>query len=95
MLEKEVEAYLVRQCYARGWLCYKFSSPSNRAVPDRVLVLPGRVVFVECKAPGKRPTKQQEWMHGELSKRGALVRVVDGHKPVRELMLELEADNAI
>jgi hypothetical protein len=95
MLEKDVESYLVQQCKRRGWLCHKFSSPSNRAVPDRVLVLPDRVVFVECKAPGKRVTAQQHWMHKKLRQHGATVRVVDDHESVQALMLELEADNAI
>jgi hypothetical protein len=94
MLEKDVEGYLVQQCKRRGWLCYKFASPSNRAVPDRVIILPGRVVFVECKAPGKRATPQQQWLHGEMRKRGAAVRVVDGREAVWELMLELEANDA-
>jgi len=94
MLEKEVEAYLVRQCYARGWLCYKFSSPSNRAVTDRLIILPGRVVFVECKAPGKKPTKQQQWMHKKLRRHGATVRVVDDHASVQALVRELEDSNA-
>lgn len=94
MLEKDVEFHLVRQCKLRGWLCYKFASPSNRAVPDRVIILPGRVVFVECKAPGRPATNQQKWLHREMIKRGATVRVVDRREQVLALMRELEAGNA-
>jgi len=48
---------LVKDC---GGFAYKFTSPGNRSVPDRMCVFPyGLVAFVECKAPGKEPTKAQ------------------------------------
>jgi hypothetical protein len=43
-----------------GGKAYKWSSPGNKAVPDRICFFPkGRVVYVECKAPGKKPTPLQ------------------------------------
>lgn len=53
MLERAVEAHLVRRVRAAGGLALKWVSPSLVGVPDRVLLLPGgRVVFVEVKRPG-------------------------------------------
>lgn len=51
-LEKEVEAYLIRQVKAMGGQCLKWVSPGNSGVPDRIVLLPGgRVCFVELKRP--------------------------------------------
>jgi len=49
-LEKDVEAYLVGAVKRLGGKCWKFVSPNNRGVCDRICVLPGnRVWFVELK----------------------------------------------
>ena len=78
MRESKVERALVDAVEAAGGVCWKWVSPNMRGVPDRVAVLPGgRVVFVELKAPGKRPTPQQQRRHAELRARGADVRTVD------------------
>lgn len=41
MKESEIEARLVRGVKALGGVAYKFVSPGNVGVPDRVVVLPG------------------------------------------------------
>ncbi len=53
-MEKDIEAYLVKRVKALGGYAYKFVSPSNRGVADRLVVLPGVVWFVEVKAEGGR-----------------------------------------
>ena len=54
-MERDIEAYLVKRVKAIGGHAYKFVSPSNRGVADRLVVLPGGVVwFVEVKAEGGR-----------------------------------------
>ena len=59
--EKTIESYLTREIAKLGGTAYKFNSEQRRAVPDRLCVLPGRVViFVECKRPGKEPTPAQQ-----------------------------------
>ena len=63
MLEREIEAYLVKRCKALGILCDKFVSPNQRNVPDRVLSTKGRVLFLELKATGKKPTEAQQRDH--------------------------------
>ena len=67
MLEKDIEAHLVEGIKRLGGVAYKFTSPGRRNVPDRICVLPGgRVVFVELKAPGKKPTAGQAREHQRL-----------------------------
>lgn len=54
-MERDIEAYLVKRVKAFGGHAYKFVSPSNRGVADRLVVLPEGVVwFVEVKAEGGR-----------------------------------------
>ena len=78
MLEKTIEATLVRRVAKLGGLCEKFTSPGRRSVPDRIVILPGgRVVFVEVKAPGKYPTELQERDHARRRKLGCEVWVID------------------
>lgn len=52
MREKEIEQHLCRQVERLGGTAYKFTSPMNRGVADRVVCLPdGTVWFIEVKAP--------------------------------------------
>lgn len=60
MLEKEIEKYLVQRVKAKGGIAYKFVSPQNRGVCDRIVVLPGRVIFVEVKQPKGKLTELQK-----------------------------------
>lgn len=58
--EKKLERRCSDLAKTHGWWTRKFSSPSNRGVPDRIFIRSGAVVFVEFKAPGNVPTKLQE-----------------------------------
>jgi hypothetical protein len=78
VLEKQVEQALRQRVKELGGTCEKFTSPGRRAVPDRIVTLPGgRVIFVECKAPGKRPTLTQVLDHERRRALGCDVRVID------------------
>lgn len=78
MLEKTIESALVKRVKALGGMCEKFTSPSKRSVPDRIVTLPGgRIIFVELKAPGKKPTPKQEFDHKRRREMGCDVRVID------------------
>ena len=81
-LERNVEARLVKRCKENGWYCRKFVSPGYRSVPDRVVVAPSGVYFVELKAPGEVPRKDQVAEHRELFALGANVVVLDTRRGV-------------
>lgn len=90
MLEKEIERRMVQTVRERGGLCYKFVSPSNPGVPDRIIITPnGRVVFVELKTETGRLAKIQAWQLDEMRKRGADVRVAKGWPAVKALLEEV------
>jgi hypothetical protein len=81
MLEKQIEQALVRRVKELGGLCEKFVSPGRRSVPDRLVTLPGgRIIFVECKAPGKEPTIAQQSDHRRRRTLGCDVRVIDSSR---------------
>lgn len=61
MAESQIEAYLRDEVKKIGGRAYKFVSPGNRGVPDRLVCLPGgRVFFVETKDAGKKSTSLQK-----------------------------------
>ena len=75
-----------------GCLFDKFTSPSKRSVPDRMLTCPeGLIAFIEYKAPGKKPTPKQWQDHVERRGRGVLVYVVDDIALGRQLIDDLVA----
>lgn len=87
MRERDIEAYLVTRCRRVGALCYKWTSPGHAGVPDRICVLPsGQVVFVELKAPGKKPTHAQLREHARLREYKQKVVVIDSIESVEELL---------
>lgn len=90
MLEKEIERRMVRMVKERGGLCYKFTSPSNPGVPDRIVITPeGRVVFVELKTEIGRLANIQQWQLSEMRKRGADVRVIKGWDAAKAFIEEV------
>ena len=91
MKESTIEARLVREVRKRGGLCYKFTSPGNPGVPDRIGILPGGItVYVELKTEIGRLAKIQKWQIEELRRRGAAVRVLKGMEQVMEFLGEVD-----
>ena len=90
MLERDIEAYLVKRCKEIGALCDKFTSPQRRSVPDRVITFSGRVLFVELKATRKEPTEAQYRDHDRRREVGAEVVWTDSTKGVDSLLHSLQ-----
>lgn len=88
MREKEVEEYLVKKVKAAGGRAYKFVSPGNDGVPDRIVMFPGgRIVFVEVKAPGKKQTELQQAQSAKIRALGQEVIVIDSKDMVDTFIL--------
>lgn len=91
MRESTIEAYLRDRVKALGGKAYKFVSPGNDGVPDRLVCLPtGKGVFVELKAPGKKPTKLQELQQNRLKQMGFDVWVIDNKEMVDRFIDEVK-----
>lgn len=92
MLEKEVEKFLVREVKKIGGISFKFISPGNAGVPDRIVILPtGKVVFVELKTDNGKLTKLQEAQIKKISNLGADARVLRGIEGVKEFINEIQS----
>ena len=83
ILEKDVEAYLVRQVKKLGGRCLKWSSMNNVGVPDRVVILPDGVIwFIEVKRDNKSYlSKHQNLFFVSMAELGATNCCVVHGKP--------------
>ena len=89
MIESDIEKYLKRRVerdlHGR---CWKWVSPGRRGVPDRIVLLPGGVVFfVELKAPGEKERPDQVYTQGLLRGLDLIVySSVDSKQKVDEIV---------
>lgn len=90
--EKTTEKYLIDEVRKIGGRAYKFVSPGNTGVPDRLVCLPGgKAVFVELKSEGKHSTVIQKRQQGVLELLGfAVYADVDTKAMVDKLIGELK-----
>lgn len=79
MKETEIEKILVHEVKKLGGIAYKWISPGNNGVPDRIVIFPGmQPVFVELKTDKGRLTALQEAQIRKLDVLGQKVAVVYG-----------------
>lgn len=92
-LEKDIEKTVVAYARTLGCLVYKFTSPSQRSVPDRLFIMPGGrgCFFIEFKRLGLKPTPAQELEIAKIRKQGVYVGVaasVDAGKAMVQFQLQ-------
>lgn len=93
MLEKDIESWLNKQVEQMGGLAFKFVSPGNPGVPDRIYILPnGRVWFVELKQQSGRIANIQKKQRQRLMSLGCNYRLVRGMDDARDYVEELKDD---
>ncbi len=79
MLEKEIEKRLVKGIKELGGKAYKFVSPGNAGVPDRIVILPDKQpIFIELKAEKGKLTELQKNQLKKLVDLGQRVEVLYG-----------------
>lgn len=79
VLEKEIEKRFVRRVEAtKKCKCFKFVSPGNAGVPDRIVLQKGgHIYFVELKREGQKPRPLQVHVFKVIEKYDFPVYVVD------------------
>ena len=77
MLENPIELDVTKHAKATGWLVRKLRWIGRRGAPDRFFAKNGFIVFIEFKAPGKKPNAQQKREHRRLRLFGVRVWVID------------------
>lgn len=77
--EKDIEKILVSEVKKLGGKAYKWTSPGNDGVPDRIVIFPNRApVFVELKTEKGRLTPLQAVQIERLQELGQAVFVAKG-----------------
>lgn len=90
MRERDIEKWLRRQVESMGGLAFKFTSPGNDGVPDRLAVLPGgRIYFIELKTDRGRLSPLQVWQQDRLRQLGVNVAVIRGMDEAVEFIEEV------
>jgi hypothetical protein len=90
MREFKIERKLTDYCRKHKILCYKFSSPAKAGVPDRILIFPGgRIVFMELKATGQKPTALQMREIRRIIQQGAEALVFDDWSNIQRWLLKV------
>lgn len=91
MREKDIEKILVNEVRKLGGRVYKWVSPGNDGVPDRIVFLPDRPpVFVELKTETGKLSALQEIQIDRLKTLGQDARVLRGLQEVKEFLEESE-----
>lgn len=71
MLESTLEQSMRKYIKSLGGKAFKWVSPGEVGVPDRICILPGgRVIFVELKRPGRK--------NGLSERQKKIARVLEG-----------------
>ena len=89
MKKRAIERYLANKVKQLGGKSFKFVSPGNAGVPDRIVIIPGgHIFFIELKAPGKKPRKLQQVVIKQLKKLGCNVLTIDSKEQVNRFIDE-------
>lgn len=77
VLESYIERKLCDWAKKHGWLIRKLSWVGRPGAPDRFFAKRARIVLMELKAPGKKPTANQAKEIARLREAGVEVHVID------------------
>lgn len=85
--ESDVEKFLRDEVKKLGGRAYKWTSPGNDGVPDRIVIFPGKApVFVELKTETGKLTALQKVQIKRLKDLGQDVLVLHGLEEVKEFL---------
>lgn len=91
LLEKDIEKILVNEVKKLGGRAYKWVSPGNDGVPDRIVILPGmRPAFVELKTETGKLSALQKVQIKRLQDLGQKVEVLYGLEAVKDFLEDCE-----
>lgn len=85
--EAKIEKKIVAFCRKNRLYCRKFSSPSNRGVPDRIIGRDGHVLFLELKSKDNTPTSLQTHEIKEIMSYGLHATWVDNYNDAVDLLV--------
>ena len=90
LLERDIERYLVRRTIEHGGVAYKWVSPGHVGVADRIVLLPGGVVwFVELKTATGRLSPLQNVFAADMARMGMQYIVIRSKEEVDQWFSDL------
>ncbi len=85
--EKAVEKKLSAEVKKVGGWSIKLIPDLVAGLPDRLCLFPGgRVVFVEVKSTGRKPSRIQKFIHAKLRGMGFRVEVIDRNEQINNIL---------
>ena len=91
--EGRIQSHLMKLVKAVGGFCRKLAWEGRAGAPDLIIIINGKIVFVEVKRPGGKPKPHQVREHERMAKRGADVRVIDNIHDADLLVADLVASS--
>ena len=91
--ENDIEKYLKSRCDKAGFLLRKAQWVGLNHCPDRLIMTAASTVWIELKAPGKKPRSGQLREHARMRLAGQNVMVIDSKEQVDSLINQLKRDN--
>lgn len=96
MRESDIEKILVEGVRKLGGKAFKFVSPGNGGVPDRIVIMPGgRVYFVELKTEVGRLSGRQKIQMRTLTRLGCETWALWGSGDVRTFLRMIGGDDEV
>lgn len=84
--ESDIESYLVERVRDMQGEVRKVKWLGRHGAPDRIVMVPGRTIWVELKAPGEKAKPHQVREHERMRRMGQRVEVVDSFEGVDEVL---------
>ena len=88
--ESQIEKAVCDHARKRGAIVMKLSGMNQKGQPDRMFLHDGKVLFIEFKRPGNKPTALQKKWLSDLSRNGFYVAwtddVADGRRLVDRVL---------
>jgi hypothetical protein len=78
--ESTIESAVVRYARRQGVRCVKLNGMHDRGKADQMMLYRGRVMFMEIKRPGGKPTALQLKWQRELTAEGFTSLIIDNIK---------------
>ncbi|WP_221897347.1 VRR-NUC domain-containing protein [Bathymodiolus japonicus methanotrophic gill symbiont] len=88
--EAKIETKICSFAESKGWISFKFTSPGNNGVPDRIFFKDGKTILVEFKSKEGKLSEVQKFQIKKLKKSGIFVKVVSSIEYGMALFNEIE-----
>jgi len=87
--EAKIEQHLNTEIKKLGGITRKWVSPGRTGVPDRIVIIKGKICFVEIKTEAGKLSMRQEREIEDIRKAGGIVYVLFGQQGVDDFVQDL------